>query len=406
MNLRNGNSLWIDKNEIKNIYPYLYEDIKCDVLVVGAGITGGIMSFYLSKAGFKTIIVDKNIIGYGSTAVTTAILEYQIDSDISFLSKIIGIQNANKCFKYCSDAIKEIKEICKTIGNNCSFKNKESIYFSDKFLERRYLNKENELRNRAGFNSEFSEEISLFNCKGAISTKYEGADIDPYLFTQDIIQYCFEKFGLDVFENTNIVNVKSSELGVICYSNNGKKITAKKIIYTTGFDTLRILNINTNLVEYFRTYTITTQSIKDLPEKYKGFVARDTNHPYHYIRFTNDNRLIIGGEDTKLNIEDAKYNSFKNISQEKYLKLHEYMIKLFPVFSDVDIEYETNGIFADTKDSLPIIDEIPNMPNCYTLLGYGANGILYSIIGAKMLTDVCKGFYVKDMKMFKLNRKV
>ena len=74
MNLVSGNMLWTKINKIPNKYTYLSEDIKCDVLIIGAGITGAICAHYFTMAGVDTAIVDKNIVGYGSTSASTSIL--------------------------------------------------------------------------------------------------------------------------------------------------------------------------------------------------------------------------------------------------------------------------------------------------------------------------------------------
>ena len=61
-------------------------------------------------------------------------------------------------------------------------------------------------------------------------------------------------------------------------------------------------------------------------------------------------------------------------------------------------------MFLETKDNLPIIDELENLPNVYVNIGIGANGIVYSTIGANMLKDICKEYHTKDMIMFKIRR--
>ena len=44
------------------------------------------------------------------------------------------------------------------------------------------------------------------------------------------------------------------------------------------------------------------------------------------------------------------------------------------------------------------------MPNTFCNLGFGQNGILYSVIGADMLRNAIKGLYTKDMNMFRVDR--
>ena len=82
MHLNGGCLYWNNKNKIRKVYPYITKNQRCDVLIIGAGITGAITAFFLAREGMNVIIVDKNIVGYGSTAATTALLEYQVDIDL------------------------------------------------------------------------------------------------------------------------------------------------------------------------------------------------------------------------------------------------------------------------------------------------------------------------------------
>ena len=99
---------------------------------------------------------------------------------------------------------------------------------------------------------------------------------------------------------------------------------------------------------------------------------------------------------------DNKY--FHNISNDKYKKLNTSMNKLFSNIENIPIEFAFNSTYASTKDGLPYVDEIPNMPNCFCNLGLGSNGIIYSAIGAGMLKNAINGLYTKDMNIFRINR--
>ncbi|WZL72364.1 hypothetical protein QBE52_14890 [Clostridiaceae bacterium 35-E11] len=49
MKLVAGNTLWTNINKIPNKYTYLNDHITCDVLIIGAGVSGAIASYYLTK---------------------------------------------------------------------------------------------------------------------------------------------------------------------------------------------------------------------------------------------------------------------------------------------------------------------------------------------------------------------
>ena len=60
-----------------------------------------------------------------------------------------------------------------------------------------------------------------------------------------------------------------------------------------------------NLCERTITYSIVTKPIKNF-SWYNNTLLQDLNSPYHYLRLLPDNRIIIGGEDTKFNEKGIK----------------------------------------------------------------------------------------------------
>lgn len=402
MNLTDGNVYWTKNTKIKHTYPYVTHDISCDVVIIGGGITGAITAYYLAKEGVNVVLIEKNIIGYGSTSATTALLEYSVDIDLNKLEKMIGINNAKRSYELCLDAITDIENIDKEIGKKSDFRKKDSLYFSTKIMQRGSMIKEYEIRKKHGFDVNFIEQNSSINLNSAILTTSAAADIDPYKFTTGLIEYLRGFENVRIYENTEIENIKCNYDNVVCTTNNKFKVKADRLIFTNGLAALKY--INTNIISVYKTFTIVTKPCPELLKLDTSFVARDMCDPYHYIRFTKDNRIMFGGEDVKLSskMEDEKY--FKSLSKDKYSKLNCTLNKMFSNLSQPEIEYVYSGSFVNTTDTLPIIDEIENMPNCFCNLGFGANGILYSSVGAKMLKDAVKGLYTKDMKMFRLKR--
>jgi alkyl hydroperoxide reductase subunit AhpF len=53
MDLHSNFPYWLLKNGIINNYPSIQENEKCDVAIIGAGISGALVAWYLGKAGIK-----------------------------------------------------------------------------------------------------------------------------------------------------------------------------------------------------------------------------------------------------------------------------------------------------------------------------------------------------------------
>lgn len=402
MQLMSGNYYWKEKSKIKNVYPYLTSNLKCDVVIVGGGISGAITAYYLANEGADVVVVEKNIIGYGQTLASSAIIEAQIDLDILKLEKIIGFNHSKKVYKMLYDAIDEIEMINEAISENFEFQRKDLIYFTNKFIQKAQMQKEYDCRKKLENELLFLDSHDIIDMQNGILTKKASATLNPYMFTQAIFEYLNRMPNVRIFENTNIDNIITSYDNVKCITNNNFKILSDSLVLTSGLDALKYMD---NVpIELSKTYTIITKPLKNYENLNLNFTARDSAFPHHYIRFTNTGRLIFGGEDTKLNDKflDEKYSSM--IANDRYKRLRLSFEKILYGIEPPSIEYVSNASICNTKDSLPIVDEIPNMPNCFCNIGFGTNGIIHSVIGANMLKNAIKGFYTKDMNLFKINR--
>lgn len=400
MNLVSDTPIWTNKNPISHKYTYLSHDEECDILVIGAGITGAIVSYYLSFLGKKVILIDKNIIGYGSTSASTSILQYEVDFDILDLEKKIGTINALKAFKANENAVYEIEWIVNTLMDKCDFTRRESLYFTQDSTKIQKFKEEYKLRRAIDLDVEFLDKNSAkdkfsFNIEAGIYSKCGGAEIDPYKFTHELIKNS-QKRGLIVYENTQALKYQNKNNKVIIYTNKNKKITAQHVVVATGYQASKI--INENIVSLNTSYTIATTPVETFDGWYNRCIIRNDCTPYNYLRTTRDNRIIIGGEDVPM------CNPPEVITQTKYNKLENKLKELFPNIK-FEIEFKFHGLFGDTKDGLPYIGKHPKFKNFYFALGYGSNGILYSVIAGQMIRDmIAEGGVHPDMQLYSFNR--
>ena len=141
-----------------------------------------------------------------------------------------------------------------------------------------------------------------------------------------------------------------------------------------------------------------------LPHKYRSWsnkvLIRDNKDPYNYYRTTKDNRIIAGGEDVNF-IPDI--NNEDN-GKEKYAILEQRLKKMFPFIENIEAQYKYCGAFASTNDNLGFLGKDPEKPQLWYCLGYGANGILFAILGGVMLSELYCGNYNEDLELFRVDR--
>lgn len=411
MNLLQGNLYWNKDIEILKTYSYITKDRKCDVLVIGGGINGALTAYYQAKQGNNVIIVEKNIVGYGSTVETNGVLESRIDLACPKTIKSLDTKSVNKCNKLCLEAINEIEKIIEEMNledelkqyiYGINFERRDLLIYSDKLTSKMSMYKEYEKIEKEGENIKYVEQDPNINIRTGIILANGAASINPYAFTQVLFKYLSNMKNVEVYESTSIENILSREDKVECLTNNRFKIYSKKVILSTGIYSLKYLkDID---VDIYKTFNIITEPLMDTNSEEISAIAKDISLPCHVANVTLDKRLIFSGEDIKETEKLANLNYFKHFANERYKKLYNTLIRNFVLPEDIKIRNCFHGLYLNTKDNLPIIDEIENMPNVYCNLGIGKNGIVYSLIGAKMLQDVCKEYHIKDMYMFRINR--
>jgi glycine/D-amino acid oxidase-like deaminating enzyme len=122
--------------------------------------------------------------------------------------------------------------------------------------------------------------------------------------------------------------------------------------------------------------------------------------PYLYIRTTPCGEIICGGEDEE--IADAALRDAK--LPEKAATLSRKLAALLPGV-DATPAYSWAGSFGDSPVGTPTIGRIPGMPNCFAAMGYGGNGITFSMMAAQMLRGLICGYGDPDADLVSFRRK-
>lgn len=388
MNLTSNEPFWLIKNGLLNSFPSLREDIKTDILIVGGGVTGALMAHKCMEEGYSTVLIDRREIANGSTSATTSMLQYEIDVPLYKLSQLIGKEAAEANYWAGHDSIDELQSIVKQVKSDCGFKKKESLYYAAFKKDVPNLEKEFEARKNSGFSvtwlsaQEIEEKYQLHHTFGGILSKQAGS-IDAFKFTHDLLAFNVKR-GLQVYDKTAINSSHYTSNNVLLTTNYGNTISAKKVIYCNGYESSEM--IKDDFLKLLSTYVIIGEPNKEDQSLLKNTLFWNTAEPYIYFRTTEDNRVLIGGEDEEF-INAAK----RNLSiKYKSAKLQKYLKKTLPHY-DFRLDFSWAGTFGETKDGLPYIGKHPDFKSSYFLLGFGGNGITFSVIGTSVISRMLQG---------------
>ncbi|HAU81325.1 MAG TPA: amino acid oxidase, partial [Stenotrophomonas sp.] len=99
MDLKSGYPFWAVRNGLMHAFPPLEKDLNCEVLVVGGGISGALIADELCAHGHGVALIEQRDIGWGSTAASTALLQYEIDTHLIDLAQRYGENAAVQAYQ-------------------------------------------------------------------------------------------------------------------------------------------------------------------------------------------------------------------------------------------------------------------------------------------------------------------
>ena len=244
MNLSTGYPYSLITNGLPATYPKLEESVETDIVIIGGGISGAISAYYLAEAGFNCILVDARTIGLGSTCASTSLLQYELDTSLSDLTKQIGYEKAARAYAMCSESIDKIRDISEKL-NFTFFENKSSLFFAANKKHISDLREEFEIRRKAGLTVEYLEAKEIhkqfgFDAPAAILSG-QGATTDAYMFTHALLQSGLKK-SLKVYDRTQIIKIDYQKNGVRLTTPRKHIITARKIINAPGYEITEMIH--------------------------------------------------------------------------------------------------------------------------------------------------------------------
>ena len=412
--LRLGPSLWLDRRTQAPSFPSLRHDVRVEVAIVGGGLTGAAIAWRFAKAGIPVALIERARVGRGSTAASTALLMQEPDVDLRELASRYGKAGARRVWQLSRTATRDFVRTIDQLGIECDLAERDSLYYAltPKAIEP--LRIEHRLRRRAGFSGRWLSAAQLsdasgFEGAGAIRT-HGNAQIDPYKACLGFTRAAVER-GAQVFERTPVLARRSRlrtgnwGLGagesVVLRTPHGS-VTADRVIVATGYATERFKPL-AGRFRMLHTYVVGTRRLSRAERRRLGLGAVmlwETGRPYHYARWTPDNRLLLGGGDRTRVRGRSRARAFRDGTQ----RITEYFVGLYPALAQIAFEYAWEGLFAMTPDGLPYIGAHRRYPRHLFALGYGGNGMTFGFLASRLLLDWYRGKRSADHDLFAFNR--
>ncbi len=374
-------------------------DFRCDVLIVGGGITGALMAQHLAESGRDIVLIDRERPGLGSTAASTAMLQWEIDAPLAELTDLYGFEVAADVYNRSLRAVAGLRSLVGALGLPCAFRDRSTLYLAGGDAGTAELQHEHALRQRAGLPGRLLNHTELLQQTGfdreAAILSPKSADADPLCLAQGLLSNAKQR-GVKVLAADAISFDHGPQMVTVGLSD-GRSIEARHVVLATGYVMPDfVVTDRHSVVSSWAISTVRQQTGSLWPSESLVWEASDS---YNYMRSTADGRIIIGGEDTPLTDPAERDEAIP----AKTRALQDKLRQLWPQ-AQTDTSSCWAGFFGETDDGLPLIGRVPGHPRILAAYGYGGNGITFSFLASRILPRLIDGHHQSWFENFEIDR--
>lgn len=356
-------------------YPALDKNIKVDIAIIGGGIAGISAAYMLNKEGLNAAVIEAGRILQGTTGHTTA----KITSQHGLIYSKIKTQMSEEFAKQYADAnetaIRTIERITKENNIDCDFVSQSAYIYTlrDGYVDK--ISDEVKAASSLGIKAAYTEEIPFpFKIKAAVRFDNQ-AQFHPLKCLLPLAEIFVSKGG-QIFEQSRVVNIEEDG-NYILITNQGKKITAEKVIIASHYPCYNKHGLYFARLWTDRSYVLAVKA----KEEYPGGMYITAEEPGRSLRSQMSDQgelILVGGEHHKTGQGED--------TVKHYEALADFANETFTVES---IPYRWSTQDCMTLDNLPYVGHFTsNTPNMYIATGYGKWGMTNSIASAMILKDL------------------
>lgn len=387
--------IWKDRHPSRT-FPSLEENLSCDVLIVGAGITGITTAFLLRQSGLNVVLVDRQQVLAGDTGRTTAHVTNLIDLRPEDLLNRFGEKIASRVWDAGSSGMKLIHDTVESLGISCELAQCNGHLFAS--LDPHGKDDPELVKDHffAAMDN-FPEAVELDECVppfGRMAVRFSGQyRFDPVLYASGLLDHA-TRAGVRVYEQTAVSEFDSRARSVRAGKHT---IRCERVILAThspldGFAGKGRGALTQTKVAAYSTYAISgvlrDESIPD------GFYW-DCDDPYRYLRIESRDGLVVaiyGGGDHKT----GQCANPQRIPD----RLADELRQWFPSFAP---QRHWSGQVWEPVDGLPFIGK--NETRQFIATGFAGNGMVFGTVAALMARDFAIGAANPWEDLFAVDRK-
>lgn len=360
-------------------------EVTADICVVGAGYSGLSAALHLAEKGFKVVVVEGAVVGWGASGRNGGQIVNGLNASLATIQRRHGDKAANFVGGLLQEGAGIIYDWVERYRIDCDLK-RGNLYAAythrhmqdleaKQALWRRHGMDDHELLDAEGMRRHVGSNVY---CGGMID--HSGGHMHPLNLALGEAR-AFESLGGTIYEHSPVTGVSQSG-GKASVTTASGRVEAKAVLVCGNAYLGNVVPELTARVMPVSTQVIATEPLgaqragQLLPT---DLCVEDVRYILDYFRLSADSRLIFGGGVVYGGSDPA----------DIIATLRPNMEKVFPQLKGVKIDYAWSGNFALSFSRIPQLGRLGE--NVYFAHGYSGHGVTGSHLFGRILAEAVNG---------------
>ncbi len=366
-------------------YAPLQGEIRADVCVIGAGLTGCSTALNLAERGYKVVVLEAERVGWGASGRNGGQMITGFAKDMGGITQLVGDLDARRLWDMSLEAVSQVRERVAKHQIDCDLKRGHLLVAIKPRHVKELEQHERELRKAYDYDVlQAFDNIQVRDVVG--SERYIGGLFDPNSGHLHPLNYTLglsraaTDAGVQFFEASRVRRVN-------CAGNNnvytdGGQVRCQFVVYCCNAYIKNLQRQLRSKIMPVGTYIIATEpmdALRAMDLIRNDASIGDINFVLDYFRLSADKRMLFGGA--------VSYSTVPPRDLTDYMR--QRMLKVYPQLHDVKIDYTWGGFVGITMNRLPHWGRLDK--DVYFAQGFSGHGVALTGLAGKLMAEAIAG---------------
>jgi gamma-glutamylputrescine oxidase len=366
------------------VYPRLSGVTEADVCIVGGGYTGLSAALELAQAGYRTVVLEAEVVGFGASGRNGGQICTGFSPGQAKVVAQLGEADAKRCFDLAEEAKSLIESRISHHRIDCDL-TWGYLHVATKQSKVRHLQEMKEEWEHYGYvDHELFTRDELRDKLG--TSAYYGGLREGRAGHFHPLNYCLglaraaSAAGATIYEHSRVQRLEV-EGRPQAWTATGRVQAEHMIIACDAYVERLVDGLYYGIMPVTSFVGATEKLGSNMTKSLirDNEAVADTNWVLDYFRRSSDDRLLFGGR--------ASYSKYEPPDLAGSIKRR--MLRIFPQLKDVAVEYAWGGYIGITYNRLPAMGRLG--PSTYYAHGYSGQGVALANLYGKLMAEAIRG---------------